>query len=172
MTANDITILDTGPSLNFFSIRKANLLIDVLKSVSGTLAMPEDVVQEVRDKAGEDARFAGSDRALDWALRQGHIVALNSRSGEDLLVDQSVSAILGMPFELRPSRAKDLGEMMVVAHARARMVRGERVIALIDDLGGQELARKRQVPFVTTLHVLRRAARLGLIADWAELRAI
>lgn len=172
MSSTGITILDTGPSLNFFSIGKANLLLDTLHSVTASLAMPADVVQEIRDKTNEDERFRGSDRALDWALRNGHIAELDSRSGVDPDVDKFVSAILGMPHERQATRAKDIGERMVVAHAMALRNRGERVLVLIDDGGGQLLAQKYGFKPVTTLHVLRRAARLGLIADWSEMREI
>lgn len=172
MSSTGITILDTGPSLNFFSIGKANLLLDTLHSVTASLAMPADVVQEIRDKTEEDDRFRGSDRALDWALRNGHVTELDSRSGVDPDVDKFVSAILGMPHERQPTRAKDIGERMVVAHAMALRNRGERVLVLIDDGGGQLLAQKYGFKPVMTLHVLRRAARLGLIADWSEMRSI
>lgn len=147
-------------------------VLDTLRSVTASLAMPADVVQEIRDKTEEDGRFRGSDRALDWALRNGHIAELDSRSGVDPDVDRYVSAILGMPHERQPARAKDIGERMVIAHALARRNRGERVIVLIDDGGGQLLARQHGFKPRGTLHVLHRAARLGLVADWPEIREI
>ncbi len=46
-------IIDAGPGLNFFSINKERLLIEVL----GPLSAPETVRDEVLRKARQDKRF-------------------------------------------------------------------------------------------------------------------
>jgi hypothetical protein len=46
-------IIDAGPGLNFFSINKERLLIEIL----GPLSTPETVQDEVLRKARQDRRF-------------------------------------------------------------------------------------------------------------------
>lgn len=46
-------IIDAGPGLNFLSINKERLLIEIL----GPLSTPETVQDEVLRKARQDARF-------------------------------------------------------------------------------------------------------------------
>jgi hypothetical protein len=53
-------IIDAGPSLNFFSVNRERLLIEVV----GRLAAPESVADEVLSKASRDRRFAPA--AVVW----------------------------------------------------------------------------------------------------------
>lgn len=168
----DITIIDAGPSLNFFSIGRAGLLLGVLESISARIALPEDVDDEIRRKAGGVPRFSKSAGALDWALKSDRLLRLDSRSGQDIELDKNVARIVGVPFERRPQRGKDLGEMMVIAHAKTLQGQGKNVIVLIDDGGGQQLAANHQVAYITTIRILQVAARLGLIQNWGEMREL
>ena len=172
MTAFDVTILDAGPSLNFFSIGRADLLLAVVRAGSARIAVPEDVDEEIRRKAGPKSKFARAGGALDWALRTEQILRLDSTSDRDSDLDRNVSRITGLPFEQRVRKGKDLGEMMVVAHALTLQNQGEKVIALIDDLDGQRLAAKHRVRYMSTIDILRGAARLGLIKNWGEMRQL
>lgn len=166
------SILDTGASLNFFATGQAELLINVLASLSAQLQMPEDVVQEILDKESEDARFSRVDRPLGWALRTGRILQLDSRSGVDPDLDRNVARLTGVPWEQRQARAKDQGERMVIAHARTQQSRGEQVIAFIDDKPAQGLASRNGVRFTDTPSILRQGARLGFIENWGTMREI
>lgn len=166
------SILDTGASLNFFATGQADLLINVLGSLSVQLQMPEDVIQEILDKESEDARFRRVDRPLNWALRSGHIERLDSRSGIDPDLDRNVARLTGVPWEQRQARAKDQGERMVIAHARTRAGRGEQIIAFIDDKPAQALAHRNGVNYTDTPSILRQGARLGFIENWGIMRAM
>ncbi|MFC2801583.1 MAG: hypothetical protein ACFN4T_02870 [Peptidiphaga sp.] len=52
------TIIDAGPSINFFSINKEKLLFSVL----GALSAPEAVEKEFLRKACQDKRFSAAER--------------------------------------------------------------------------------------------------------------
>ena len=52
------TIIDAGPSINFFSINKERLLFSVL----GASNAPEAVEKEVLRKAHQDKRFSAAER--------------------------------------------------------------------------------------------------------------
>ena len=52
------TIIDAGPSINFFSINKERLLFSVL----GASSAPEAVEKEVLRKARQDKRFSAAER--------------------------------------------------------------------------------------------------------------
>lgn len=167
-----VSVLDTGPCLNFFSTGQAALLLDVLEAISATLVIPEDVENEIRTKAQTSPVFRPAAGALDWSIRNERLSVLSARTGEDLELDRNVSAILGMEHEQSARRAKDQGERMVVAHAKTLQQRGESVIVLIDEWRGQKLAAQHGLVYTDTLHVLRKAAIIGKVATWGEMRAI
>ena len=52
------TIIDAGPSINFFSINKERLLFSVL----GASSAPEAVEKAVLRKARQDKRFSAAER--------------------------------------------------------------------------------------------------------------
>lgn len=123
---NHRPIIDAGPGLNFLAINKERLLIGVL----GPLSAPETVQDEVFRKSRHDNRF----RAAATVWRK-----LTPRWMRILSDDQTpelaavVHRITRQPMEQRLKHPKDLGEIMVIAHAVVAAESGETVTVLIDD---------------------------------------
>jgi hypothetical protein len=173
-------IIDAGPSLNFFSINKERLLI----SVVGRLSAPETVEAEVLRKARTDERFSAAART--WAkLRPDWIEILSDGVTPELAA--VVSRIIGTPMPERLRIRRNLGELMVVAHAVVAAEAGKDVTVLIDDGDGARMAmveirrlerlsaQGRPVGSVTlasTLTVLQRAAGGPYVPDKGAMRDI
>ncbi|GAA2671014.1 MULTISPECIES: hypothetical protein [Actinosynnema] len=171
-------IIDAGPSLNFLSINKERLLIGVL----GKLSTPETVEAEVLRKAHADRRFKAV--TATWGkLTRSCIQVLSDDLTPELAA--VISRIAEMPAEQRLKTPKDLGELMVVAHAVVAAERGDVVTVLIDDGAGARLAaaekrrldRSRRagrqvggISLVSTLTVLEGAAKTEHLPDRGAMR--
>lgn len=171
-------IIDAGPGLNFLSINKERLLIAVL----GPLSAPETVRDEVLRKSGRDDRFRAA--ATVWRkLTNRWIEILPDDVTPELAT--VVQRISGLPMAERMKYAKDLGEIMVIAHAVVAAESGRAVTVLIDDGPGAAIAAseirrlgrlsasERSVGSMTlasTLTVLGRAAGSEHLPDRAAMR--
>lgn len=171
-------IMDAGPGLNFFALNKERLLLATV----GPLAVPETVHEEIRRKARQEQRFAAAERVLA-KLPTKYLQVLPDDVTSEL--SAVVSRLAGMPMEQRVRSPKDLGEMMVVAHAVVAAESGETMTVLIDDGGGRRLAAgeaKRldrlrgagrpvgQVRLISTMTVLRNAAGNRELPDRQSMR--
>jgi hypothetical protein len=170
-------IIDAGPSLNFFAANKERILISVL----GELSAPETVKQEVQRKASVDQRFA---RAITvWRKLEPKWVEILPDDVTPPL-SAAVQRICRVPMAERLRERKDLGELMVLAHAAVFAEAGEDVTVLIDDGGGVQLAnaeaarltRRRtqgqsvgSITVVGTLTILEAAAGRSEIPDKATM---
>src|SRR5262249_3988324 len=126
-------IIDAGPSLNFLSINKERLLIGVL----GPLSAPETVQAEVLRKSREDERFRAA--ATVWRkLAPRWIQILSDDETPELAA--VVHRVTRQPMEERLKHPKDLGEIMVIAHAVVAAEAGETVTVLIDEGPGARIA--------------------------------
>jgi hypothetical protein len=171
-------IIDAGPGLNFLSINKERLLIAVL----GPLSAPETVRDEVLRKSGRDERFRAA--ATVWRkLTDRWIQILPDDVTPELAT--VVQRISGLPMAERMKQGKDLGEIMVIAHAVVAAESGQRVTVLIDDGPGaaiatSEIGRLRRlgssgpsvgsITLASTLTVLGRAAGTEHLPDRAAMR--
>ncbi|MGP5930636.1 hypothetical protein [Corynebacterium glyciniphilum] len=126
-------IMDAGPGINFFSLNKERMLFATL----GALAVPETVEQEILRKSRQDKRFAAAHRVMGKI--PPHLLEVLSDDVTDKLA-AAVHRIAGIPIERRTRSNKDLGEIMVIAHATVAAEAGHHVITLIDDEGGRRLA--------------------------------
>jgi hypothetical protein len=137
-------IIDAGPGLNFLSINKERLLIAVL----GPLSAPETVRDEVLRKSRQDDRFRPA--ATVWRkLTDRWIQILPDDVTPELAT--AVHRISGLPMAERMKQGKDLGEIMVIAHAVVAAESGQHVTVLIDDGPGAAIATSE----------IRRLQRLG-----------
>lgn len=168
----DFTILDTGPCLNFMGTGQTDTLLGVLEHVSASVLVPEDVVDEVTHKSVEIPVYTRAPRGMQGADRRGRISIASARSGVDDALDRWVSKLFGFPHAKIPYRAKDLGETMAVAHGAALKERGHTVFIVVNDKGGQDLAQKHGLDTISTLDILHKAARLGIIADREEMKRV
>lgn len=103
----------------------------------GPLCVPETVHSEMIRKARTDERFSRTQSVL-WKRPQTLLEILNDDAAGPL--SESFERIAQMPMADRMKNGKDLGEMMVVAHAATQAERGYDVTVLIDDRGGPLLA--------------------------------
>ena len=171
-------IIDAGPGLNFLSINKERLLIAVL----GPISAPETVRDEVFRKSRQDDRFRAA--AAVWRKLTGRWIQIlpDDVTPELAAVVQRIS---GLPIADRMQHAKDLGEIMVIAHAVVAAESGRPVIVLIDDGPGAAIAtseiRRLQrlassgravgsITLASTLTVPGRAAGTEHLPDRAAMR--
>jgi hypothetical protein len=171
-------IIDAGPGLNFLSVHKERLLIAVL----GPFSAPETVQGEVLRKSQQDDRFRAA--ATVWRKLTPRWIQIlpDDMTPELATVVQRVS---GLPMDERKRQAKDLGEIMVIAHAVVAAESGHSVTILMDDGPGaaiatSEIRRLRRlgssghpvgsVTLASTLTVLGRAARTEQLPDRAAMR--
>ena len=171
-------IIDAGPSLNFLSIHKERLLIAIL----GPISAPETVQGEVLRKSQQDVRFRAA--AAVWRkLTPRWIQILPDDATPELSI--VVQRISGLPMDERRRHPKDLGEIMVIAHAVVAAESGHSVTILIDDgpgatIASSEISRLRRlgsgghgvgsITLASTLTVLGRAARTEHLPDRAAMR--
>lgn len=177
---SDWPIIDAGPGLNFLSINKERLLISIL----GRLSAPEAVRDEVLRKSRQDARFQAAEKV--WRkLTPDWMRILSDDTTPELAA--VVHRITQQPMGERMKHSKDLGEVMVVAHAMVAAEAGETVTVLIDDGWGARIAsseiRRLQrlrasgravgaIRLASTLTVLERAAGGKYVPDKATMRDI
>ncbi|WP_326561411.1 hypothetical protein [Micromonospora sp. NBC_01796] len=173
-------IIDAGPSLNFFSINKERLLIGVL----GALSAPETVQAEVMRKSQEDRRFRAA--ATVWRKLSPRWLQILS-DDETPELSAVVHRITQQPMQQRLRQPRDLGEMMVVAHAVVAAEAGETMTVLIDDGSGARIATREagrlqrlraqgravgSIKLVSTLTVLERAAGSVHMPDKATMHDV
>ncbi|WP_435061764.1 hypothetical protein [Amycolatopsis thermoflava] len=173
-------IIDAGPGLNFFSINQERVLIGVL----GKLSAPECVRDEILRKAASDRRFRAAEAT--WRkLTPKWVEVLSDAATPEL--EAAVQRMTQLPLAQRLRQPKDLGELMVVAHAIVAAETGQAVTVLIDDGQGARLAKSEvrrlarlrahgktvgSVQLVNTMTVLEAAARKRLVAGKAAMRDI
>ena len=173
-------IIDAGPGLNFLAANKERLLIAVL----GPLSAPEIVQDEVLRKSAQDTRFRGA--ATTWRrLTPRWIEILSDDSTAELAA--VVQRITGLPIHKRKMQPKDLGEIMVVAHAVVAAESGQAMTVLIDDGQGARIATSEMsrldrlrssgrpvgsIRLASTLTVLERAACTQHLPDRAAMRDV
>jgi hypothetical protein len=170
-------IIDAGPGLNFLSINKERLLIAVL----GPLSAPETVQDEVFRKSRQDDRFRAAETV--WRKLTGRWIQIlpDDVTPELATVVQRISRL---PMAERMKHRKDLGEIMVIAHAVVAAGSGQAATVLIDDGRGaqiatSEISRLRRlgssgssvgsITLASTLTVLKRAAGTGHLPNRAAM---
>jgi hypothetical protein len=172
-------IIDAGPGLNFLSINKERLLIAVL----GPLSAPETVQDEVLRKSRQDDRFRAAAKVWPKLITGRWIQILPDDVTPELAT--VVQRVSRLPMAERMKHGKDLGEIMVIAHAVVAAESGQAVTVLIDDGKGaqiatSEISRLRRlgstgspvgsITLASTLTVLGRAAGGAHLPDRAAMR--
>ena len=127
-------VIDAGPALSFFSTNQERLL---LSAVGGYLQAPDTVLDEIQRRS-LDPRFKAARTVTRKLLAAGRITQLSDDVTPEL--SRVCSRLTGLPLPQRLQQGKDLGELMVIAHAVVQAEHGRHVIVLIDDGDGQRLA--------------------------------
>jgi hypothetical protein len=155
--------MDAGPGLNFFALNKERLLFATV----GSLSVPETVHSEILDKARRDQRFAAAERVLA-KLPAKYLDVLSDDATPEL--SAAVSRLAGIPMEQRVRSPRDLGEMMVLAHAVVGAESGEDMTVLVDDGGGRRMAALEARRLDRLREAGRPMGRLRLISTMTVLR--
>ena len=174
------SIIDAGPALSFFAVNHERLLLATL----GPICAPETVRAEVLRKANSDARFGNAARV--WARLPERLLEVLS-DDETPALNAVVHRVTGLPMADRMRRGKDLGELMVIAHAVVAAESGGTVTVLIDDGPGARVATAEvrrldrlrgsgrpvgTIRLATTLTILERAAGRPHLPDRAAMREV
>ncbi len=173
-------IVDAGPALNFFATNNERLLLDV---VGGYLSAPVTVRGEVIRKSRSENRFRAAETVWTKLESAKRITVLPDDVTDAM--DAVIQRLTQMPMTERLRQSKDLGEMMVVAHAAVAAQAGRDVSILIDEGDGARMAmlearrfdRLRAqgqplgvISLYNTAAILFAAARKRLVADRGEMR--
>ena len=173
-------IIDAGPALNFLAINKERVLIDAI----GSISTPESVRDEVIRKSRSDPRFKAVEKVWN-RIPPTYLEVLSDDETPEL--DSAVHRISQLPLSERKTKANDLGETMVVAHAAVMAEVGHQVIVVIDDSGGAAIATAEKsrldrlrsqgkavgsITLVNTLTILHRAAGRQYLPDKASMQEI
>jgi hypothetical protein len=171
VSPDPLTILDAGPSLNFLATGNQNLLVQALRSIRSQILMPDQVEIEVRRKSATKPGFEQAGVRLDRLL-----------AGKQLSILDSPVDLPGLGYWVRRlektslaerlNDSKDLGEIIVIAHALRLREQQQRAVVLIDEVVATKLAKRLGLQVLNTEGVLRRAAGIGAIAHRGEMRSI
>jgi predicted nucleic acid-binding protein len=171
---SDLIVLDAGPILNFMSRNETcTLYLDTLKYMTGSVAIPDAVLDEVNHKASRDRRFTLCQRKLQGIVSGGHAQKLETPApvdDEDYAFHWTWVKNACSPSMLQSGKHR--GEMVLIAHARQLISRGIDVVAMIDDQDAIKLAHKAQVSTFTTVDLFFESISAGLISTRAELKRL
>lgn len=158
-------LIDAGPSLNFLAVGQANVLIRLAQSRDLHLAAPAKVDSEVLGMS-KDPRFARTAVLGTWEkLKAAQRITILDDTLTSVTFTDAVTRISGMPAQQRVRSSRDLGEILVIAHASVHVQSGEHVYVLIDDKDGRRLALKEQ-------QWLSRANVTGSLSLWSTPRVL
>lgn len=162
-------ILDAGPAITFCAANKQRILHGVLNDI-GDLKAPATVDLEVKNKARPGTRFEAARKNWAGLVDNGHIDLLSDEASDAL--NAAVIQLDGTPLAERVRITRDLGELMVMAHALVMRDAGIDVVVLIDESRAQEVATRAGLRVLDTPRTLGLAARSGLITDRGAMRKI
>ena len=138
-------ILDAGPVLNFLAVGQENCLIQLAATFKTELKIPDQVCAEVR-RVGSSGRFrrSGAAHRLEVLLTAGRVGLLSDDVSTNSVLAHELSLVSGAPAADRIRTSKDLGELMVIAHACSLAKEGVTAYIVIDDGNGRRLAKAAQ----------------------------
>ena len=143
MTQDFDIIVDAGPALTFLARKDTTkVLFQGLRGLSAYpgFASPEAVRNEVLRKSTQKRVLQAAGNKWKTLENSRRIQVLSDDETKELSV--AVQRLCNMPMTQRLSQSKDLGEVMVIAHASVIADTGRRVTILIEERAGTELAKK------------------------------
>ena len=173
-------LLDAGPSLNFLAASQQDLLINIAARLQCTLNTPEAVDTEIRNKATRDQRFQRTPALSTWKklVAAGRVQVLDDTVTGSPAFEAAIGRISGTPAKIRVRQSKDLGELMVIAHASVLVQAGMHVRILMDESNGRHKAAIEarwliinghsagSLTVWSTQQVLKGAQQAGFIGSW------
>ena len=145
----------------FCGAGKHALLVNILTELRMEILIPAEVEREVlRKRLGQVQAQWPRLRASSRVRILHALTVTDSRSD----VVATVARLRGMSAQLALSASRDLGEAIVVGHAKVLADAGHEVYVVIDDQGGQALASSEGLDVFTVEDLLMAALQLGILA--------
>jgi predicted nucleic acid-binding protein len=159
-------ILDTGPCLNFLAVNEGKLLYSVLGASNNRILVPQEVANEIVDKARESAKFSAAARRFEGLSREPKFAVLESKLDDVALIRAMRRVSPGKPPSelLAARRMKDLGEILVISHAIKLRDEGNTVSLVMDERIGRKLAIRHGFKPISTPRIMATAGSMGLLS--------
>ena len=160
-TDRKFSVVDAVCCVYFCAAAKSGLLIAVLTRLDMEILIPEEVATE----AGQKKSFEHLATHLARLKASTRVKILPRLVLEDERTDvlANVARVRGMSQALAISSRRDLGEAVVIGHAKHLADSGHHVYVLIDDQGGQVLASAEGLEIITVEMLLLAAVKLELL---------
>jgi hypothetical protein len=157
VTVESGIVVDAGPALTFLARKDTTRVL--IQGLRGGFASPETVRTEVMRKCRQKSQLLGT-AETQWKMLEnaGRIQVLSD--DETAGLSAAVQRLCNMPMSQRIRQGKDLGELMVIAHAAVLADAGHDVVILIQERDGTALARQEAGRFA------RLAPGRGTIRVW------
>lgn len=129
MSASPDAIIDAGPALTFLARKDTTRILYAGLGAVDLLA-PEQVEQEViRKSRKEKQRFGAAEAVWKKIVSANRLTVLGDDETAELAA--AVQRLCRMPMSERMRQQRDLGELLVIAHAAVRAEAGGDVAVLI-----------------------------------------
>jgi hypothetical protein len=156
-----ISVIDAVCCVYFCAAGKYALLVSVLTELGMEILIPAEVEREVlRKRHGQVQAQWPRLRASSRVRILDALTVTDSRSD----VVATVARLRGMSAQLALSASRDLGEAIVIGHAKVLADAGHEVYVVIDDQGGQALASGEGLDVFTVEDLLMAGLQLGILA--------
>lgn len=156
-----ISVVDAVCCVYFCAAGKSSLLISILAGLGMEILIPAEVEREVlRKRVGQVETHWPRMRA---SARVKILDPLDPTDGQSVVL-LTVARIRETSAHLALSSSRDLGEAVVIGHARVLADAGHQVCVVIDDQGGQTLATMEGLAVLAVEDLLLAAVQLGLLA--------
>jgi len=174
-------IVDAGPALTFLA-RKDTTRILYAGLGKVDLLAPEQVGREViRKSRKERRRFGAAEATWKKVVAANRLTVLPDDQTPELAA--AVQRLCLMPMSERMRQQKDLGELLVIAHAAVRAEAGDDVAVLIQERNGTTMAHNEarriknlggtgRLRVWDTQTILLRAAGSAHLADKPTMKTI
>jgi hypothetical protein len=159
--ARFISVVDAVCCVYFCAAGKSGLLISILTELGMEILIPAEVEREVlRKQIGQVQAHWPRLRASQRVQILDDLTITDARPD----VVATVARIRGTSAELALSVSRDLGEAVVIGHAKVLADAGHEVYVVIDDQGGQALASAEHLEILTVEDLLIAALHFDLLA--------
>lgn len=138
MTVRSQIVVDAGPAITFLARRETTRVL--IQGLRGGFSSPETVREEVIRKSRQDKRRFGATENQWTMLENANRITILSDDETDQL-SAAVQRLCNMPMSERMRQGKDLGELMVIAHAAVLAEAGHHVTILIQEHAGTQMAK-------------------------------
>jgi hypothetical protein len=180
MSKGPDAIIDAGPALTFLARKDTTRILYAGLGTADLLA-PEQVEHEViRKSRKEKQRFGAAEATWKKIVDAKRLTVLPDDETAELAA--AVQRLCLMPMSERMRQQKDLGELLVIAHAAARAEVGGDVAVLIQERDGTAMAHNEahrirhldgtgRLRVWNTQTILLRAAGSTYLPDRAKMKA-